>query len=318
MDSKLSLASGVVFDIQRWSLHDGPGIRTNVFMKGCPLSCAWCSNPESQAFGPEFAFFSDKCIDCKLCHKDCPHGAISFENGHTVDFSICGNRCGNSAENEFACTRRCYAGAMTQMGRRMTVREVMAEALRDSLLYQRSGGGVTFTGGEPFSQPEFLLAMLRHVRENGLHTTVETCADVPRASIEAALRDIDFMFVDIKHMDDDVHRLWTGCSNARILDNCRWLGDILARLDVTLVVRTPVVPGVNDGKEAIEAIAAFVKAHMPSAKVYQLLPYHRLGRGKYRNIGRQCKTEDIAPPSERRMEDLNAIVRSFELETRYE
>lgn len=310
--------SGMIFDIQRWSLHDGPGIRTNVFLKGCPLRCAWCSNPESQIYGPEIVFFPDKCIGCRLCEIDCPYGAVHFEEDHRVDFEQCRRYCGEGSPDAFACTRRCYSGAMKIMGRQMTVEEVMDEALRDRELYRSSGGGITFTGGEPLAQARFLKQLLERTRKEGLQTAVETSAEALREDIERVLEFIDFLFVDLKYLQGDIHRKWMGIDNTRILENCRWLSEACHRRGIQLVVRTPVIPGIHDNERVIGEMAAFIRTQMPETKMYQLLPYHRLGRGKYQNLGKSYAMQELTPPTEECMAALHKIVKSYGLQTKYE
>jgi pyruvate formate lyase activating enzyme len=310
---------GVVFDIQRWSLHDGPGIRTNVFLKGCPLKCEWCSNPESQAFHPELVYFKDKCIGCKICERDCVYHAVSFvEEACCIDRSICGDICYAEIVNPYPCTKHCYAGALDRMGRMLSAEETLEDVFRDMDIYSNSGGGVTFTGGEPFAQPVFLKRLLENSKKERLHTVVETCAHVPWPNIESLLNLIDFIFVDIKHIDSATHARWTGKNNGQILENCRKLADACVNLNITLVVRTPVVPDVNDNPMDIGRIASFVRAAMPNVLVYQLLAFHRLGRGKYGNLARTCNLNDLSPPSDSLMEELNEVVRNYGFVTYYE
>lgn len=309
---------GVVFDIQRWSIRDGYGIRTNVFFKGCPLRCRWCSNPESQRAFPELAFFPDKCIHCGRCVENCAHHALSSGSAERpMDDSICVKHC-YAQPDGFACTRQCYAEALKVMGSEMTVNQVMKEVLSDKKIYDSSGGGVTFTGGEPFMQPRFLCELLKACKDEGVHTTIETCAYTEWENIQAALPYLNFLFVDLKMVDAKLHEEYTGVGNEQILRNLVRINESIQAQNTVLVVRMPVIPGVNDTEEGVAAQAEWIVRHLNQVKVFQLLPYHRLGRGKYLNIGRTYEMEDCAPPSEERMKRLNAIVEARGLKTTYE
>ena len=302
---------GVIFDIQRWSLHDGPGIRTNVFFKGCPLSCQWCSNPESQEFCREPALFGDKCIHCLSCVEHCPHGAIHTSDPWIrLDYEICRGRCSRGAEQEnaFCCTKACYAQALTVMGEVMTADMVLEEVMRDEGIYRSSGGGVTMTGGEPLAQPEFLLELLTAAKERGLHTVMESSMFAEWDKIQACLPYLDVLFMDMKLLPEEKHVKYTGVSNQIILDNIRRAAAYARTHRLELAVRTPVIPGLNDTSGDIAAMADWIKKHLPGVERYELLPYHRLGRGKYRNIGREYQLGDIVPPSKEKMKELEAVV----------
>lgn len=311
---------GTVFDIQRWSLHDGPGIRTNVFLKGCPLRCIWCSNPESQEVHPEVAFFADKCISCGRCVSNCPYGAVNLGGGkHTINYNLCWSHCYYKKGTEtYPCTTKCYAKAMEQLGKAYTVEDVIAEVMRDALIYEQSGGGVTITGGEPTSQPDFLRALLQSCKENGLHTVMETCAYVGWGVFEKVLPSVDFVFVDIKLCNPQKHEQYTGVDNALILQNCIALNKYAAEHAMQLVVRTPVIPGINDSEAEIVSIAEFIKENMPAVNIYELLPYHRLGRGKYQNIGKEYSLLDLEPPAEEKMRKLRSVVARYNFADSYE
>ncbi len=305
---------GVIFDIQRWSLHDGPGIRSNVFFKGCPLSCLWCSNPESQESVKELAFFKDKCIGCLCCVKDCPYSAIAqSDEGRKIDYSICRKHCYGGADNAFACLKECYAKALKIMGRTVSVDEVVNELLCDEEIYRRSGGGITFTGGEPFAQPRFLLEMLKAIKEKGIHTAVETSMFAKWEEIEACLPFIDFLFMDFKILEGKDHEKYTGVNNQLILENMKKISNYkkLHKLDV--VIRTPVIPQINDDTEIIGKMARWIVENLPKIKKYQLLPYHRLGRGKYTNIGRKYELTELEVPSEREMKELEEQIKVYGL-----
>lgn len=261
--------SGRVFDVQRFSLHDGPGIRTVVFLKGCPLRCAWCANPESQQPGPQIAWFENLCAGCGRCAESCPQGAITMDESRVrTDRRLC-VACG-------ACAAACPRGARRLLGREVTVDEVMAEVRRDAPFYRRSGGGVTFSGGEPLAQPGFVLACLERSRRWGYHTAVETCGQVRWEDLRAAARVTDLFLYDLKQLDSAGHERLTGVGNKLILENLEKLLEIGAEV----TVRVPVVPGANDDAESLAALAAFVAGH-PGVRRVELLPYHTLGLHKY-------------------------------------
>ena len=267
---------GVIFNIQKYSVHDGPGIRTIVFSKGCPLRCRWCSNPESQNSGPELAVNTGRCLGldkCRHCIEACPRGAIvpSPENRATVDRSKC-EGC------VFPCAQSCPAQGLLVYGTGQSVDEVLAKVEQDAFFYARSRGGLTISGGEPLFHHDFALALLREAKRRRLRAAVETCGLVPWETLEEASPLLSYVLFDIKHMDSDTHRAQTSRPNERILENFARL----AALDDSRVIlaRTPVVPGFNDSPEAVRDIAEFLKPFGGHVR-YELLPYHRLGTQKY-------------------------------------
>lgn len=300
---------GMIFDIQRWSLHDGPGIRTNVFLKGCPLSCLWCSNPESQDKYKELAFFKDKCIGCMSCVKDCPYNAIEqCDKERKIDYEICRKKCYSEQENAFACRRECYAEALKVMGKKVLVSDVMDEVMRDKEIYDSSRGGITITGGEPYAQPEFLLELLKDAKSKGVHTVIETSLYTKWKNIEMSLPFLDFMFLDFKLLNPESHMKYTGVDNELILENMKKISEYKRDHELEVVIRTPVIPGVNADKIQINEMAVWVCEKLPSIKQYQLLPYHRLGRGKYSNIGKTYDLVDTEVPSQELMEELEKVI----------
>lgn len=268
----IELIRGMVFDIQRYSLHDGPGLRTNVFLKGCNLKCQWCSNPESQIKLPEIAFFERSCFLCADCLPVCAAGAIQIKGERLIwDRSKC-NQC-------FDCAQICPAHAFSIIGKEMTAGEVVAEVLRDSAFYGGQGG-LTLTGGEPALQAEFAEAVLGLAKTEGLHTTIETCGAVPWENLERLLPFLDLVLFDLKHMDPEKHRLYTGIENTLILENLTRI----AQSDLNLVVRVPLIPGFNSDGASLRAIAGLVKT-LKRVKEVHLLGYHALGRAKYHAMG---------------------------------
>ncbi|HHX44114.1 MAG TPA: glycyl-radical enzyme activating protein [Chloroflexi bacterium] len=289
---------GLISDIQRFSIHDGPGIRTTVFFKGCNLRCFWCHNPETLALRPELQLYLDRCIGCGACFQACPHGAHVLEDG--VHRFLC-ERCQGCG----ACAETCFAQALVLVGEWKTVDEVLTEVLRDRAFYETSGGGVTLSGGEPLLQPEFAVALLTACREEGLHTAIETAAQLPWERIAAVLPVTDLVMMDVKLLDPERHQAATGADNARILANARRLG----AAGVPLIVRTPIVPGVNDTAEDVTAIAAFA-AELPSLLYYELLPFHPMAASKYDSLGMDYRARDLKTPPKERMEALAAAART--------
>src|SRR5450755_2078095 len=268
----------------RFSVHDGPGIRTAVFFKGCPLGCWWCHNPESQSFEPEILYSPDRCRLCGDCAAACPHGAIE-RTGERMTVSGDCRLCGT-------CVDACGADARSVAGRTMTVTEIMAEIERDVVFFDESGGGVTFTGGEPLGQPELLEALLARCRERRIHTTIETCGAAARENVLRIGGLADLILYDLKILDPGRHRQYTGAPNRNILSNLEAL--VAAGRPVT--VRLPVVPGLNDGAKDVWAICDYL-APLGLSGV-ELLPYHRAGAEKYRRLGREYRLQQTLEPAD--------------------
>jgi len=293
----------IVFNIQRFSLHDGPGIRTTVFLKGCSMRCFWCHNPEGQHPEPELRYFPERCISCGQCVISCPNHAHEMHNDAHVFVR-------DNCELSGKCVETCYSHALQLEGRSMTVREVMDEILSDKPFYESSGGGVTLSGGEPALSKDFARAILEQCKNHQLHTAIETCGEVPWESFEALLPFTDLIMMDIKHLDSAKHQRATGQLNDRILSNARRL----ALSGKKTVFRTPVVPSVNDTEEEIMQIAAFVRILIELRKsvhqngtrdiTYELLAFHKLAAGKYPSLGLDYKARDVEPPSKERMTAL--------------
>ena len=283
---------GIVTNIQRFSVHDGPGIRTTVFMKGCNLHCFWCHNPEDINRKPEIQFFAERCIFCGACADVCAHGAHILSGGaHLLLRERC-VACG-------ACVEACFARGLVLAGRTLTVEEAVGEIVQDCAFYASSGGGLTLSGGEPLLQLEFARAILKSCREKGIHTAIETAANFPWSRIASILPYVDLVMMDIKHMDSQRHRACTGVSNRRVLENATRLGG----QPQPLIVRTPIIPGVNDSEAEIAAIAGFT-ATLPNLLYYELLPYHPMAESKYRSLGLSYQGSELTPPSAARMAAL--------------
>jgi pyruvate formate lyase activating enzyme len=268
--------SGLVFDIQKFAVHDGGGIRTLVFLKGCPLKCRWCSNPESLAGKPEIIFVANNCISCGECLKVCGEGAIRHGEARCEGLTIDREKCALCGR----CAKFCYAGAINIIGRYLSVPELMGIIERDRKFYEQSNGGVTFSGGEPTAQAEFLTVSLQELRKRGIHTAIETSSFVPWDTYASILEHVDLVLTDIKHMGDAEHRRLTGVSNQLILDNLR----AVSRLGIPMKVRLPLIPGINDDETNLRLTADFVDG-LDTVQSLDILPYHRLGEGKWRQLG---------------------------------
>jgi len=292
--------TGVVFNIMRFAVSDGPGIRTTVFLKGCPLRCQWCHNPESQLPRPELILRPDRCIRCGACLDACEHGAIRRDDdGAVVTIREACVTCGR-------CVEVCCSGARELAGREMTADEVIGEICRDTVFYDESGGGATFSGGEPLLQHDFLLALLRGCRDRGIHTAVDTSGYAAPAVIDAVARRADLFLYDLKLFDEERHRRFTGGSNRLILDNLRRL----VAGGAHVVVRLPLIPGVNDHEENIRQIGAFV-ASLGGVAQIDVLPYHDTGLAKYDRLGKAYRLHGVARPTPDRVAEVVAMLRGY-------
>jgi pyruvate formate lyase activating enzyme len=290
---------GIVTNIQRFSIHDGPGIRTTVFLKGCNLRCFWCHNPETLSRDPELQLFPDRCIGCGECFERCPQGAHIMTDGRRTFLRELCRACGT-------CVETCYAQALLLVGECKTVDEVVDEVLRDLPFYETSGGGVTLSGGEPLLQLDFSYAILERCRKEGLHTAIETAANFPWKRVAAILPVTDLVMMDVKLMDAERHKAATGVPNARILENAVRLGQEAQ----ALIVRTPIVPGVNDNPEDVAAIAEFA-AQLPNLLYYELLPFHPMASGKYDSLDLDYRAREMKSPSKEQMDALTEVAARF-------
>lgn len=290
--------SGLVFDIQKFAIHDGPGIRTTVFMKGCPLRCAWCHNPESQVGTPELSFLPRRCIGCGYCFRVCPQGAHQTEaSGHVLRREKC-DVCGR-------CAKECYAQGIEVIGKRMTVAEALADVLKDKVFYDNSGGGMTLSGGEPLLQFEFTLNLLAAAREEKLHTCIETSGYADYDRLAALLPLVDLWLYDVKETDAQRHKACTGVSNRRILANLRRLHDSGARLRL----RLPLIPGVNATEVHLRACGELARS-LPRLEGVEVMPYHALGLSKVERMGYapEPAAAEIASPTAAQIEDWLAVL----------
>jgi len=308
--------TGRVFDIQGFSIQDGPGIRTTVFFKGCPLRCPWCHSPESQKYQPESSWISIRCTGvekCGKCLNACPEQAISPGNviRHEVtheaiqhiqiDRSIC-DVCGE-------CTKVCYPKALAICGTDYTVEELVKRVSKDLPFYENSGGGVTVSGGEPLSQPEFVLQFLKRLKECGIHTAVDTTGYIPYEIIESVLPYTDLFLYDLKHMNSEKHKNVVGVHNELILENAQKI----ARAGGKMQIRIPLIPHFNDSEEVIKATGWFCSSLGPAVTMIQLLPYHNLGVMKYQRIDSGKVVFETFPLPDHRVESLKKILEEMNL-----
>lgn len=292
---------GIINEIERFAINDGPGIRTLIFFKGCPLRCKWCSNPETQNPLPEIYYFEDKCIFCQSCIAACPNNAIKADylrNKVITNRRIC-TGCGN-------CAAVCHAQARRLVGIEKNVKEIMKEVKKDEPFYILSGGGVTLSGGEVFFQPDFALEILKACKKEEIDTAIETSGFASWKTMERLLPYIDHVLIDIKHMNSSLHKYWTGVSNELILENIK-------RIDAQkkdYIIRIPLIPGVNDGEENIKELKNFIR-ELQNIKEIHVLPYHTLGRGKYRYLEREYELEHLKKYTK---EEIKKIVSKLEIE----
>jgi pyruvate formate lyase activating enzyme len=283
-------APGLVFNIMRFSLHDGPGIRTTVFLKGCPLRCWWCHNPESQLPEPEVIYHEERCIRCGDCVRACPEGALQLEQRVIDDRGLC-QRCGE-------CVNACSADVRELAVRWMSVPEVMTEVLKDQIFFDESGGGITISGGEPLAQPAFVEALLADCRARRIRIVLDTCGFADSILMRRVSEKVDLFLYDLKLMDSERHLRFTGAKNDLILRNLK----MLAERGNAVIVRIPIIPGVNDDSDNMDALSGFLSSlHL---RQIDLLPYHRIGSDKYHRLHLSYRMEGVVPPTAEQMETI--------------
>jgi pyruvate formate lyase activating enzyme len=273
MENGTENQTGTIFRIAHYTIHDGPGIRTTVFLKGCPARCLWCCSPESQLSGPEMARRADRCLSCESCSGD---------------------------------PEKCPGEALERIGRQVSPEELLAEVMRDAPFWRRSGGGVTVSGGEPLAQPGFLTAFLKLCKGRYIHTAIETSLFCSRPTLERVSGLLDFIQFDLKAMDPRLHRELTGLDNGEMLDNARFL----LRSGKPILARIPLVPGCNDGEDNLRALGAFLGEQRPGAEL-EILAYHRMGVGRYEDLGREYALPVTKPPEREEMERAERILREY-------
>lgn len=291
----------LVTNIQKFSVHDGPGIRSIVFFKGCPLSCKWCSNPENIHIEPELVYYPIKCISCGFCQDACSEGANAIIDGSLVfDKGKCVNCC--------KCAQVCCAKAREIMGREYTIEELIKELDKDVPFYKKSGGGITYSGGEPLLHPEIIAQISPHYQEQGITSAVETCGYVAWENIEQTLSVIDLFLFDLKFVDSQKHIDYCGQSNKLILDN---LTKLCAIKDV--IVRMPIIPGINDTEKDLELAGEFLKEISQDIEYVNCLPYHNLGTAKYDALGIKYELSALKAPTGERMQEIKRQLETYGL-----
>lgn len=292
--------NGKIYKIARYAIHDGPGIRTTVFLKGCPLRCIWCCNPESQSYECEIMWNSSICSSCKLCTGVCEQGAIAAEGPSVkgINRYLC-TKCGR-------CVDICPRNALLLVGRIVTPEELFAEVRKDEPFWRRSGGGVTLSGGEVLAQPSFAKAFFDICKKHFIHTAIETSLFAPFETMVSVVNSVDLVQFDIKAIDSSLHKKITAVDNAVILKNAAWL----LEGDKDVLVRFPLIPGINDFREEIESLGSFVSRYRRGAKL-EILKYHRMGVGSYGALGREYAIPDIPVPTERELEAVLSILRRY-------
>jgi pyruvate formate lyase activating enzyme len=298
---KAKSSSGTLFNIQRFSIQDGPGIRTLIFLKGCPLRCLWCCNPESQSAKLDLIYKKDKCLSCYRCIDVCPDDAISkgLQGKIVIDRDLC-THCGE-------CAKECYVGALEMVGEKKTVDEVMNEIMKDITMFRNSGGGVTLSGGEVTTQPDFAAAILKECKLIGIHTAIETCGFTVWGAFEMILPYTDLFLFDLKQMNADKHKELTGQSNEVIIENFKRI----KQAGKQIIARIPLIPGLNTSSSNIEELGVFLQEN--KIDDVHLLPYHQLGVNKYTNLDREYKLNSVSTNLDEDLDKISDLLGSFGL-----
>lgn len=301
---RLQLSQGIIFDFKKFSLHDGPGIRTTVFLKGCPLNCAWCHNPESISPKIEIHYQMERCFLCGECVSVCSNEALSFANQQLVrNLELC--TCCS------ACVEACPAEAWQQVGQWMTVAQMMTEIRKDRVYYEESGGGVTFSGGEPLFQPDFLADALAACKAEGLHTAVDTTGFTAWKNLERIQKNTNLFLYDLKCMNSEKHRIFTGVPNEIILENLK----SLVELGSSIIIRIPLIPGMNDDVQNIEETGQFLRK-IGNVQQVDLLPYHNIALHKYEQMQKKYELRQVLPPSAEQIQAIQMKLESFGLKVK--
>lgn len=293
-----AVPTGIIFDIQKYAIDDGPGIRTTVFLKGCPLRCLWCHNPEGMDMSPVIGWHEKNCAKCLKCIEVCPKSAIMLQEGRIVTKESLCDLCGR-------CVKECPTNAREMIGKTVTVDELFAELIEDRAFYQESNGGITCSGGEPLMQAEFVAALFRKCKEEGIHTALDTSGYGEWEAFERVLPFTDLVLFDLKNMDAAKHVFLTGVDPSKIWNNF----ERLARMRIPICIRCPVIPGCVDDEYNFRKVAEFA-ARFDSVQGIEILPYHRLGEPKYLMLNRKYHLVGLEPPPAGLMERLNAVVKS--------